>query len=553
MLFQPLPGKGLQPIMTHDSHAADGHSHDSHHPAPGDTGAPPTTPVLLGIALAVVIWSVMTSVGFNQPTPIGSAGHAEHADPTHAAEHPAEGDSHAEHDDHAKPQPDPSYLAVLPFVLLLGAIAVFPLIGALEHFWENNQNKLFVAGGLAIVTLVYYQFFYVAGGMESVKHVLEHAILADYIPFIVLLFSLYTISGGIRIEGDLPAHPSTNAVFMIIGAALASFVGTTGAAMLLIRPLLETNKERKLVGHTVVFFIFTVCNTGGCLLPIGDPPLFLGYLKGVDFLWTAQALWLPWLVTNALVIGVYFAWDSLLAYPAEAAEDIRFDETRVKPITIRGWELNLPLLVGVILSVAFLAPEKTIPGTGWQPWVYLREVVQILLVALSLALGKQEVREDNGFNYGAIVEVAALFIGIFITMQPALLLLKNHGTELGIDHPLQFFWATGALSSVLDNAPTYLVFYEAAGAGLGGDLAHLIHQTGDVGVAANEKLVGISLGAVFLGAMTYIGNGPNFMVRAIAEQSGVKMPSFFGYCFQFSLPVLLPIFALVSAVFLWLL
>jgi Na+/H+ antiporter NhaD/arsenite permease-like protein len=344
----------------------------------------------------------------------------------------------------------------------------------------------------------------------------------------------------VRIEGDLQATPTVNATFLGVGALAASFIGTTGAAMLLVRPLLETNRERRIVAHTVVFFIFLVCNCGGCLLPIGDPPLFLGYLEGVDFLWTLS-LWKPWLVTNAILLTIYWLWDTFYAYPHERAGDIRRDIRLAGPLKISGLWPNALLMAGVIAAVAVLDPAKAVPGTNWHPWIFLREAVLLTLVALSLALGSRAIRDRNGFSYGAILEVAALFLGIFVCMQPALALLHEHGASLGINSPRAFFWATGALSSVLDNAPTYLVFFKAAQS-----LPSNGVTMADVEVG---RLAAVSLGAVFLGAMTYIGNGPNFMVKAIAEQSGVKMPSFFGYC-VYSFGVLLPVFILVSLLFL---
>jgi Na+/H+ antiporter NhaD/arsenite permease-like protein len=389
---------------------------------------------------------------------------------------------------------------------------------------------------------------YEAGGSGKVLELLKHAIMLEYIPFIVLLFALYTISGGIRIEGDLAAHPLTNTTFIAIGGLLASFIGTTGAAMLLIRPLLETNRERKHVQHTVVFFIFVVCNCGGTLLPIGDPPLFMGYLRGVDFMWTMWELWQPWLVVNAILLAMYYVWDSFFAYPREAKRDIQRDETEIRPLRIRGLLPNALLLGGVIFAVALLDSSKPFPGTSWHPWIYLREAVQLGLVALSLLLGSSQVRRDNRFNYGAIIEVAALFIGIFICMQPAIEILHVKGPAMGLTQPWQLFWATGSLSSVLDNAPTYVVFFETVAAGFPTEPGFAKVVTTDPEAAA--LLAGISLGAVFMGAMTYIGNGPNFMVKAIAEQSGVKMPSFFGYVIRYSIPVLIPVFILITVIFL---
>jgi Na+/H+ antiporter NhaD/arsenite permease-like protein len=460
---------------------------------------------------------------------------------------------------HAATEPPPTVTAppfwtVLPFVLLLGGIAVLPLIPHTSHWWESNLNRFKVAGGLALVTMAYYAFLH-SGSLEGhwpahhvvaptdsgvqtglVNTILANAMLQEFVPFIILLFSLYTISGGIRIACDLEARPATNAAFMAIGAVLASFIGTTGAAMLLIRPLLETNRERKHVAHTVVLFIFVVCNCGGCLLPIGDPPLFLGYLEGVPFLWTLR-LWPEWLFVNGLLIIVYLLLDGLWFHRRETKQDIQRDAAIYHRVRIAGWQVNVPLLVGVVLAVALLDPGKPFPGTSWHPWMYLREIVQLCLVGISLRLGHRHIRDANLFTYGAIIEVAALFVGIFICMQPALQLLGAKGSELGLTSPAHFFWAAGSLSSVLDNAPTYLVFFKTA--------QSLPMEPPTVPVAGVDPLIltAISLGAVFMGAMTYIGNGPNFMVRSIAESMGVKMPSFFGYM-VYSFVILLPILAL---------
>lgn len=430
----------------------------------------------------------------------------------------------------------PPYWMVAPFAAILLAIAVLPLIPKTAHWWENNLHRFYVAGGLAAATLAYYLSLGEAG------QVFSHTMLKEYIPFIVLLFSLYTITGGIRIEGDLPAHPITNGAFLAAGALLASFIGTTGAAMLLIRPLLETNRERRHVKHTIVFFIFIVCNCGGLLLPIGDPPLFLGYLMGVDFFWTLR-LWPEWLFINAMLLAIYVLWDSWWYYPREERANIARDDTRVHRLRFGGLWPNVPLLVGVILSIAFLDPGKPLPGVGWHPWPFLREAAQLVLVLLSLVLGDAHVRRMNRFNYTAIIEVAVLFFGIFVCMQPALQILDVEGPNLGLVRPWQFFWATGGLSSVLDNAPTYVVFFETA--------KSLTQQQGlSHAVAGVEQslLIALSLGAVLMGANTYIGNGPNFMVKTIAEQSGVAMPSFFGYML-YSLVILIPLFLLTTFLF----
>jgi Na+/H+ antiporter NhaD/arsenite permease-like protein len=426
----------------------------------------------------------------------------------------------------------------------LATIAVFPLLKTAAHWWESNLHRFLVAAGLAGCTLLYY---WLSEGPTIARQVASHAILQEYIPFIVLLFSLFTISGGIRITGDLVASSAVNCSFLAIGGILASLIGTTGAAMLLIRPLIETNIERKHVKHTVVFFIFVVCNCGGCLLPIGDPPLFLGYLKGVDFLWTLWNLSLPWLFVNAILIAVYFVLDRYVLFPRESAFDIQRDRTQTRRLQIFGLLPNAALLLGVVLAVASLDPNKPIAILNdWQPWPYLREVVLLLIVAVSLLAGSPEPRRLNKFNYSAIVEVAALFIGIFITMQPALEILNVKGPSLGLDSPAEFFWAAGSLSSVLDNAPTYVVFFETADAAFPASLDQIVNAAGP----ARDILAGISLGAVFMGSMTYIGNGPNFMVKAIAEEMGIRMPSFFGYVIFYSVPVLLPVFILLTYLFL---
>ena len=418
-----------------------------------------------------------------------------------------------------------------------------------EHWWENNLHRFYVAAGLGVLTLSYYAFLHrasveihwpghsvtpvVDGGVQIgfVRAILVNAILSEFVPFIVLLFSLYTIAGGIRIEGDLRADSVTNATIMGVGAVLASLIGTTGAAMLLIRVLLETNRERKHVAHTVIFFIFIVCNCGGCLLPIGDPPLFLGYLQGVHFLWTLN-LWPSWLTVNGLLLLVYLIMDRFFFHSKETIRDIERDIEQTRKLRITGLKLNGSLLIGVVLAVALLDPNKAVPGTNWHAWMYLREIVQLGLVAVSLYFGQKSVRVANDFSFGAIIEVAALFIGIFICMQPALQILSEKGELIASKlSPGGYFWATGALSSFLDNAPTYLVFFETA---------QIPGKGGPTAGVPEAILVSISLGAVFMGAMTYIGNGPNFMVKAIAEKSNVKMPSFFGYM-VYSCLILLPI------------
>jgi Na+/H+ antiporter NhaD/arsenite permease-like protein len=502
---------------------------------------------LLALAAgAVVLYVVALAAGLPQRATAAIAQQSHHA----AVELEANGHAPA----------CPPLWTVVPFVLLLAAIAVLPLLPGTRRWWHSNLHRFYVAAGLGLVTLLYYFFshHFPVTGHWPVKHLVEdipnsvnveltltvlaNAILYEYVPFIVLLLSLFVISGGIRIEGDLPAHPGTNAMMLAIGGLLASLVGTTGAAMLLIRPLLETNRERKQVKHTVVFFIFVVCNCGGCLLPLGDPPLFLGYLLGVPFCWTLS-LWPEWLLVNGLLIAIYYAWDRLWCYPREAAADVARDETRVHRVRIAGLWPNAMLLCGVLVSVALLGPSKPLPGTNWHPWLYLREVVQLAMVAASLIFTHRSVRVANQFNYEPILEVAALFLGIFICMQPPLEILNLHGPSLPLSGPADFFYATGGLSAVLDNAPTYVVFFETARS-----LGPAANQPMVAGVR-ESLLAAISLGAVFMGAMTYIGNGPNFMVKSIAQQRGVAMPGFFGYML-YSFAFLLPVLLVAAAIFL---
>ncbi|HET7874819.1 MAG TPA: sodium:proton antiporter [Methylomirabilota bacterium] len=382
---------------------------------------------------------------------------------------------------------------VVPFAAMLVSIAVCPL--RIPHWWESNRNKLLVSCILGLPILILYLARHPADLVETGE---------EYVSFIILLASLYVISGGIRLRGDLEATPLTNTAFLTTGGVLASFIGTTGASMLLVRPLLQTNQERTRVKHTVIFFIFIVSNIGGLLTPLGDPPLFLGYLRGVPFWWTFR-LWLQWAAAVGLLLFVYFVWDSVV-HAREPLAAIRRDRAQIQPLRVDGG-LNALWLAGVVLSAAFLG----------RPW---REAAMAGLAALSLWLTPKAIRRANGFTSYPIVEVAVLFFGIFLTMMPALELLRTRGAELGVQAPWQFFWASGLLSSVLDNAPTYLVFF-SLGQGLG--LAN------EVAGMPERILTGISIGSVFMGANTYIGNAPNFMVKSIAEETGVKMPSFFGY------------------------
>lgn len=534
---------------------------DSHHTAD-------SRPVLIGLIVILLGYAFALTQGWPQAaTELIQQDHAHEEHGEHKGEHEGkethekdehETDSHASQAEESESDSGKPWWMVLPFVLLLLAIAFFPLLPQTEQWWESNLHRFYVAAGLAAVTLLYYLFLHeypveqhwLVHGTRTPNPdglnwmvawtIVENGIFNEYVPFIVLLFSLFAISGGIRISGDLPAHPVTNTAFIGIGGLLASFIGTTGAAMLLIRPLLETNRERHHVRHTVVFFIFVVCNCGGLLLPIGDPPLFLGYLRGVPFLWTLNLV-VSFVFVNGMLLLVYYLWDSLISYPQEKIEDVERDETQVRSLQFSGM-INCVFLLGVVLSVALLDPSKPLPGTEWHAPLFLREAAQLFMVILSLVLTPKGTREANGFNYHAITEVAALFIGIFICMQPALQILGD--ANLNLDSPITYFWFTGGLSSVLDNAPTYVVFFELASqGGSPNGLGPIVAETG----VPRDLLAAISLGAVFMGAMTYIGNGPNFMVKAIAEKSGIRMPSFIFYMI-YSIGILGPILVLLNII-----
>lgn len=441
--------------------------------------------------------------------------------------------------DHAAP----SLWGTLPFAGLLLCIAVFPLLPRVSHWWESNRNRLLVSLAFAAMTILYTL---PTAGVSHVLDLLDHALLHEYIPFMVLLFSLYAISGGIRLSGDLPAHPITNTAFLAVGAAIASVIGTTGASMLLIRPVLQTNSERRYVRHTVVFFIFLVSNIGGCLLPTGDPPLFLGYLRGVPFLWTLS-LWKEWAFASIIVLVVYFIWDCI-AHAAETPRDVERDESQRTPLRLDG-KRNFLWLIAVVLVTATIKPGESVPLLGFRAFPYFRELLMLLITAAAVRSTPPWIPRENRFSYHAILEVAALFVGIFICMQTPIEILRSSGAALRpyLASPDHFFWATGLLSSLLDNAPTYVVFLQTAAAMTPSDAAHVVTLADGARVTV-EALTAISLGAVFMGANTYIGNGPNFMVRSIAEQSGVKMPSFFGYM-AYSGLILIPAFVLVSILF----
>lgn len=413
--------------------------------------------------------------------------------------------------------------SVVPFAGLLLAIALLPLLA--PALWARHYAKVCLAFGVPVAA-----FFLLRAPRELLHTMLEYA------SFLILLASLFTISGGILLRGTPRGSAGVNCAILAVGALLANLFGTTGASMLLVRPLLRANAHRHRVAHVVVFFIFVVANIGGSLTPIGDPPLFLGYLRGVPFFWTLRAMGLLWAVACALVIGVFYLVDRR-AFALDAAADddpatvrtgtpgtaAAAGEARV-PLSIEG-RVNLALLM-VVIGAVFLPT----------PW---REMAMVAAAVVSAWKTPARVREGNEFTWHPIEEVAILFAGIFATMIPALLILKARGAELGVVTPAHFFWATGALSSFLDNAPTYLTFFSLA-QGVGG--AQTV-----AGVSA-PLLQAISAGAVFMGANSYIGNAPNFMVKAIAEEAGVRMPSFLGYM-GWSCGVLLPVFVLLTLIF----
>jgi len=422
-------------------------------------------------------------------------------------------------------------LSLLPFILMLGSIAVFPLFW--NHFWEKNKNKLIVAIVLSITVVIF---------LLSTNHdeKLYHTMVFDYIPFIVLLGALYTITGGIFLSGDIEATPTMNTLFLGIGALLASFMGTTGAAMLLIRPVIQTNKQRVYKVHTILFFIGIIANTGGMLTPLGDPPLFMMYLRGAPFFWFFTFFY-EWLLTNGLLLFIYFFVDSYF-HKKEPAQVIVKDKLQIRPLKIQG-KLNFIWLVGVVLAVAFLNTQYLEFIHVSEYFGFIREAVILLMAYLSLKFTTHLTRISNSFTWEPIKEVAYLFLGIFITMVPCLLYLEYNAKTLGVVSASQFYYFTGILSSFLDNTPTAVTFHSLA-LGLG--------ETSGLLVAGipEELLKAICTAAVFFGSMTYIGNGPNFMVKAVAEENNIKMPHFFEYIYKYSLIVLLPIFILIQLIML---
>lgn len=448
---------------------------------------------------------------------------------------------------HFVPHVDGAALTILwtiPFAGILLSIAIMPLIA--PHFWHNNFGKVSFFWALTFII----PFLIVEGYSITLYEVL-HIVLLDYMPFIILLLSLFTISGGIRLKGTLVGTPVLNLIILLIGTILASWMGTTGAAMLLIRPLIRANQHREHKVHVIVFFIFLVANIGGSLTPLGDPPLFLGFLKGVDFFWTTTAMIKPMLFMVVSLSLIFYFIDSRFYNMEDQSKKPSVEKN--EKLGIEG-SINFLFLLGVIAAVlmsGIWSPhisfnvynvEVTLPNL-------MRDILLLTLTALSWQFTSKFLRKENQFTWFPIQEVAKLFAAIFITIIPAIAILKagaegalsviiNSVSSDGEPVNYMYFWATGILSSFLDNAPTYLVFFNTAG----GDAIELMGPL-------YQTLLAISAGAVFMGANTYIGNAPNFMVKSIAEEQNISMPSFFGYMIKYSIPILIPLYILVTFIF----
>ena len=457
-------------------------------------------------------------------------------------QHDSEADDGAslegDHDsDHAAPAP----WSVIPFVLLLGMIATGPLF--YEHFWHKNYPKIAILlGGIVVL---YYLF------VLHNQHGPVHAFF-EYVQFISLLTGLFIASGGIMIGIDKKASPMNNSLILVIGAVISNVIGTTGASMLLIRPFLRLNKGRIRPYH-IIFFIFIVSNVGGSLTPIGDPPLFLGFLKGVPFEWTLIHNFLPWLFAIVLLTATFFVFDLRNKARRKDADTI------TNKLSLQG-SVNF-IWLAIVVAAVFLDPNvfDWVPAIHYdgQKFSFIREIIMLSVAFASYKTASPTLLKANDFSFEPIKEVAFIFIGIFGTMMPALEMVGTfaqspEGAKL-ISHNT-LYWGTGVLSGVLDNAPTYLNFLAAALASVGGDITNIdsVRQFASDGYPDSALMLkAISVAAVFFGAMTYIGNGPNFMVKSIAEQLGIKMPSFFGYIIRFSIPILLPLFVIVWLIFFY--
>ncbi|MBN2284090.1 MAG: sodium:proton antiporter [Deltaproteobacteria bacterium] len=444
---------------------------------------------------------------------------------------------------------------VIPFAGILLSIALFPL--AFPHFWHNHFGKISAFWALLFAVPFLYVYH-----MEAL-HQIFHIYLIDYIPFIILLWGLFTIAGGVVISGTLRGTPVLNTIMLLIGTVLASWVGTTGAAMVMIRPVLRANKYRLNKVHVVCFFIFLVANIGGSLTPLGDPPLFLGFLHNVPFFWVTTGILPHMLLTTAILLAMFFVIDTIYYRKEMKTGKLAVaDDGEKAPVRVQGIYnfLFLGGVVGLVLMSGYWKPGHVmVMGVHMEYQNTVRDVGILIMGALSLFATPRELREANDFSWFPIIEVAKLFAGIFMTIIPALAILKagSHGAMASlvalVKEPYHYYWVTGALSSFLDNAPTYLTFFNLALGKLG-----LTEPCVPAALAAGAEtanplfisyLKAISAGAVFMGANTYIGNAPNFMVKSIAEEAGINMPSFFGYMLKYSMPMLIPVFIIVTFVF----
>lgn len=437
-----------------------------------------------------------------------------------------------------------SILFSIPFVGVLLSIAIMPLIAG--EWWEKKKQYM-----IAMWSVLFLIPFAVAFSPLTMAETLCKIFFEDYLTFIILLFGLFCVAGNISIKGNFKGTPKMNVLLLLVGTLLSGWIGTTGASMLMIRPIMKANEWRKRRSHVVIFFIFMVANLGGCLTPIGDPPLLMGFMRGVPFFWSLRLL--PLLILNAAVLLVIFFIIDRIQLKKEIADGAQpFANTEPVHLQVEG-KHNIIFIAMIIIAVLL---SGTLPGyEAFSGGIHIIgevelgfaaiiEIVIILAAAfLSMKTTKKELRIENHFSWGPIQEVAILFIGIFITMEPALLFLQSHGASLGLNQPWQMFWVTGILSSFLDNTPTYLVFLTTAGT-----LGATAGVTTAVGTIATNMLMAISAGAVCMGANTYIGNAPNFMVKSMAEENGIKMPSFFGYM-KWSVCILIPVFFLDMLVF----
>lgn len=438
----------------------------------------------------------------------------------------------------------------IPFIGIILSIAILPLFA--PRLWEHHYGKI-----VFVWTLLFFIPLIIQFDMSITANLFAHAMLGEYIPFILLLLVLFAASGGIHISGNLAASPKFNVSILAIGTILASVMGTTGAAMLLIRPILSANKDRKFRMHIPIFFIFLVANIGGGLTPLGDPPLFLGFLNGVDFFWTLEHMFLPVVIFSVILLSLFFVIDSYYFKKENIAKPT--EKTTIVVVGKQNFLIILGVLFGIILSGVW------IPGISWDVFGVdvhienvLRDIFFIVLTIISLKITSKKIREDNNFNWHPIIEVAKIFLGIFLTIVPVITILEagRNGafsavvdithTDTGAPINVIYFWVTTVLSAFLDNAPTYLVFFKMAGAQAPEGVTAANYLMSD---SMATTLLAISMGTVFTGPLTYIGNAPNFMVKSMAEQEGIKMPSFFGYMFIATI-VLTPVYILLNFIFL---